>query len=369
MADIKTHLRELSVGIPFFTKKDYYKPNDFLEFCENFIKGTTNLTLKKLCKNPHSFDQDELDIISRGVKLGRSIHKHIFNNQPVQTIIWAGLETQSGKAADLIIDDKIFSLKEESFILENMGLYNYLNIILNDKKYKRGIHCFEEFAPFELGQWFQATKDSIISNMLNEFSFIGAKYKSSAILLNDDLVMRFNDEEIILKNFSNYTYNGFKNDLNNKFKEKVFSKMVKKYCEGNNEYLNAKKLCAEQAGKGIENLLKNSIGTSPNVKNWFRIEDEEYYYCKVLTNNVINILKVPSKENFNSSIIVNNIETSVPKHQLNIITTLINTKNNATFKFRNECRYSHGQLNGTPESKCYYIDSANKLEFAYDRII
>ena len=80
----------------------------------------------------------------------------------------------------------------------------------------------------------------------------------------------------------------------------------------------------------------------------------------------MQILKVPDKTTFTNSIIIKHIEWSVPKHQLNIITTLKNTVNQKVFKFRNECRYSHGQLNGTPESKSYYI--GDSLEFAYDRI-
>ncbi len=369
MADIKTHLRELSVAIPFFTNNYNHRPRDFLKFCKGFINGATNLTLEQICQNPNNFNQNESLIIKRGINLGISIHNIIFKNAPIKSIKWTGMETQSGRAVDLIIEDKFFSLKEESFILENMGLYNYLNIILNEEKYKRGLHVFEAFAPEELNQWFKAARDSIILNIIEEFSFGGTNYNSSAVLIGDNLVLRFNDEEKILKNFSDYNYNDFKNELNNKFKEKVFSKMVKAYCDDDNNYLGAKKLCAVQAGKKIEDLLKNSIGTSPNVKNWFRIEDEEYYYCKIRNDNVVNILKVPSSESFNKSITIDSIESSVPKHQLNIITTLINTKNDITFKFRNECRYCHGQLNGTPESKCYYMDNADKLEFAYDRIL
>ena len=368
MADIKTHLRELSIGLAFYKNETVECPNQFLIFCKKFIKGTSDLRLSQLCEDKNSFNQNELNILKRGEILGKRIKKYILNNQNADSIIWTGSNTQSGTASDLIINDIHFSLKEESFILKNMGLYNYLNIILNVKKYKRGLHCFEEFAIAELELWFQAARDSIIKRMNSKFSHKGKKYFASAVILDNDLQLNLSNRTQILKNFSSCTYNQFKSEISSNFKEKVFSKLVKRFAEDDKRYSKAKRLCALKAGKNIEKLLMGSVGTSPNITDWFRIENREYFYCKV-SGKGTSILKVPSKENFNKSVIIKRIESSVPKHQLNIITTLLNTNNGVTFKFRNECRYSHGQLNGTPESKSYYMDNANKLEFAYDKVI
>lgn len=43
----------------------------------------------------------------------------------------------------------------------------------------------------------------------------------------------------------------------------------------------------------------------------------------------------------------------VPGSQLNIITTFKNKSTGKILEFRNECRFSHGQFNGTPEAKMY----------------
>jgi len=368
MADIKTHLRELSVGLPFYSKTKNITPQVFLKFCKDNIKGTSDLRLEQIGENAEHFNANELNIINRGIELGHAIHKNIFKLKKVNTITWTGFKTQSGIAADLIINDELFSLKEESFILENMGLYNYLNLILNENKYNRGLHCFEKFAPSELEKWFEAARDSIINGLESPFSYTGRNYNSTGKLDDNTLILTYKGIEKRIPNFNNSTYQIYKDTLDGKFKEKVFSKMMKRYSESDDNYMKEKKICASRAGLAIENLLKDSIGTTPNIKGWFRIEDRKYYYCKI-TDNSLNILEVPNEENFNKSIIVKTIKSSVPKHQLNIITTLINTNNNITFQFRNECRYSHGQLNGTPESKCYYVDKADKLEFAYKKII
>ena len=49
-----------------------------------------------------------------------------------------------------------FSLKEESFILKNMGLYQLLNT-LTGSNYKKGLHVFETFVPEEYNEWFSCT--------------------------------------------------------------------------------------------------------------------------------------------------------------------------------------------------------------------
>ena len=70
--------------------------------------------------------------------------------------------------------------------------------------------------------------------------------------------------------------------------------------------------------------------------------------------------EVPSKDKFSENTFIEKIRFSVPNSQLNFHTTIRNKINNKSITFRNEIRYSHGQLNGTPEAK-FYIDSGELL--------
>ena len=367
MADIKTHLRELSVAFSFCdNSKEKLNPIEFLKFCKENVIGTNKLELRDVCNSPNTFNKEELGIINRGIDLGININKYVLRNQSINSFKWTGLETQSGSVVDLIINDYGLSLKEKSDITENMGLYKYLNLIFNTTKHKRGLHCFETFAPEQLELWYQAARNSIIKGLDKPFELIKNGKLSKAILSNDNLELSYNGDKRVIENFRYSTYSDFKKSLNGKLKEKVFSKMIRKYSESDDDYKKIKKNCAIKAGKIIVSLLNERIGEYPNVHGWFRIIDEEYYYCKV-TENSMSIFKVPEKSAFTKSIIINKIESVVPEHQLNIITTLKNNNNNQIFQFRNECRYSHGQLNGTPEAKCYIVN--DNLEFAYQRIL
>lgn len=49
----------------------------------------------------------------------------------------------------------------------------------------------------------------------------------------------------------------------------------------------------------------------------------------------------------------------VPESQLNIISTFQNIHTGKILQFRNECRFSHGQFNGTPEAKMYATRTTN----------
>ena len=79
-------------------------------------------------------------------------------------------------------------------------------------------------------------------------------------------------------------------------------------------------------------------------------------------------MKVPNIQSFGNDIIIESIKGSVPDKQANILTTIKNTKTNQTLVIRNECRFSHGKFNGTPEAKMYY-ERGGSLDIIYERII
>ncbi len=163
MADIKTNLRELSVGFYFYRGQVSVPitPNYFLDICVNNITNCWGLDVRSIASNATNFTPEEIQIIDNGSKLGKAI-QDIFKIGAKPRIWWEGFKTQSGEAVDLIIDNFRFSLKEESFILENMGLYKIMNLIMDKEKYRRGLHVFEEFAPDYLYQWFDTTKQLLL---------------------------------------------------------------------------------------------------------------------------------------------------------------------------------------------------------------
>ncbi len=373
MADIKTHLRELSVGYGLaINKTDDFDatPEEFLKECKDNINGCTHLSLNKISSNIGTFNKEEMAIIENGLRLAAYLKEKNIITTAKPDINWDGVNTQSGNAYDLVVDGISFSLKEESFILQNMGLYQLLNIIIDEKKYQKGLHIFEKFAPKELDEWFIASRDEIITILTkNPFSTSDSSGRSINLsYVDDELKLEFDGCSNLISSFKSCNYSNFKHQTTGKFREKVFSKFINLNLGGNKKYLTTKKHCAEVAGFNLVNLLKKKVlkQRSPSsLFELFRIEEKSYYYAKT-TNEMIDVYVVPSQKDFLSKIEITEIVSSVPQSQLNVITTLKNIETNVVLKFRNEIRYSHGQLNGTPEAKLY-IDEGSLL-IAYDKV-
>ena len=136
-------------------------------------------------------------------------------------------------------------------------------------------------------------------------------------------------------------------------REKVFSKWINSELSDNEEYTTIKKKCSTTAGETLSHLIKDNFN-SKNVFEFFRIYDFEDYYAKTTSSETV-ILKVPNKKDFNNVIEFIDCEYEVPSSQLNIISTFRNKVTKAELQFRNECRFSHGQFNGTPEAKMYVV--------------
>ncbi len=372
MADIYTHLRELGVAFSFYNNKniDEITPKYFLEMCFKNIEMEMQVDISMIANNHDAFNEKEIEIINNAIKLGIAI-KEKFNISCNPKITWVGYDTQSNSPVDLIIDKYKFSLKEESFILENMGLYKLLNILLNTDKYATGTHVFKEFAPDEFENWFNVTCNCLLKDGPDDFSVekIG-KYKAEGILENNGMFLRYNDVEFVRFNdIRNLSYQEFEIHTNSHLREYVFSKWIKSSVEDDIKYIEAKKYCAVKAGENILKLLKECENTCPiSLMRFFRIENEEYYYAKT-TNNSLEIYKVPSMKDACKNIIIKKLWTEVPKSQLNFYTKIVNLLNGCEIVFRNELRYSHGQFNGTPEAKCYIDRNNCNLKTMYMRIL
>jgi hypothetical protein len=246
VADIKTNLRELSVGFYFYRDQNkLVTPRNFLANCSSHIFECMGLDINQIATRSDSFNAEEFRIIENGLNLGRVI-KEVFNVTDSPTIRWVGSQTQSGKPVDLIIDTLEFSLKEESHILENMGLYKIMNLIMDQEKYKRGLHVFEDFAPIQLREWFDVTRELLMRCGPFPFIMTTHGYQSIARMDRDQtlsLTYKTPYKEItsIITDFPTCDYDRFQRSTKSVTREEVFSKWIKISVESDEAYLNAKK--------------------------------------------------------------------------------------------------------------------------------
>jgi hypothetical protein len=365
MADIKTHLRELSVATTIgllnakieFTPSDLYSSGErFLTYAKSVISNDISVA-QNLAKY-EVFDRDLQIIIENGYKLGHKIYDNpYFKFDKGIQIQWLGNDTQKGDPIDISVGDYGFSLKEESFILKNMGLYQLLNS-LTGSNYPRGIHVFSTFAPAEYDEWFAYTWKSFGEYLKNNTCWNLSKGKdiSSASISGNCIVLKFNSENSSVP--LNITTNEqFMHYTNSKTREKVFSKWINTLFSNDIQYVALKKTCSEISGKKVSDKI-NSEFKPDNVYEFFRIYLKEYYYAKTTTNET-TILKIPKRDDFNSVIEFKGCRYEVPRSQLNIISTFQNKSTGKILEFRNECRFSHGQFNGTPEAKMYVTNNTS----------
>lgn len=363
MADVKTNLRELSVAVGIKLSvtnnnisADSLTMSDFVSLVNESLVNKTDIPSNL---ENSTITSEYTSIINNGLKLGRHIAKtlKISSEDP---IVWCGFRSHSGNPADIKVGDRLISLKEESFILENMGLYKFLSLITT-KTYKRGLHVFKTFANKEFNNWFDYTWKQL-GKIKTKWNYNNGKYFSSIEVI--DNIIELNSNGIISKVPTNANYEVFNKCTTSKTREKVFCKWINEVIAVNDpKYIDLKNICSTTAGQNMCTLIKENI-SSTGLKRFLQIRETEYYYGKS-TFSETTLLKVPSSNDFNTTIELLSVDYSVPKSQLNVITTLKNKKTSNIVRFRNECRYSHGQFNGTPEAKMYYIDNLTDI---YEKI-
>ena len=366
MADIKTHLRELSVATTVgllkssivFQLEDLYDSKIFFSFAEQVITGDIS-NAKKLCECL-TFTGELKQIVDNGYKLGKSIfnHPHFLITED-SIITWQGNDTQKDDPIDITIGNYGFSLKEESFILENMGLYKLLNCYTGSSYKKR--HIFSDYARSEYEAWFSITWKELI----NTLKCNNGKWFCDNIKKNKKGIISLDGQSVLLEYWQNNNLvaistlpidcnlSRFESDTLSKTREEVFAKYINQVLENNENYNRAKKTCAVVATEALVNELNTNLNYKAGLPRFLRIHNSEYYYAKT-TSTKVEIFKVPSLASFGSDIVIESIKSSVPNTQANILTTIKNNKTGKKLVLRNECRFSHGQFNGTPEAKMYY---------------
>ncbi len=370
MSDFLTTLRELSVAFYFFSREttpSNITPHRFLEACCNGIKRIDKMRIVHHFEGT-SFTNEQLITINNGLKLGHKIREVLKLQDPI--IEWVGGDTHSGTPIDLVIDGHRFSLKEQSFILENMGLYKLLNILSGNESVERGCHIFETFSMDELKNWFNVTRDLLINLGPSTFSHKGSDYYSAGTLSAGNLNLEFTKgrktKKSTISNFSSCTYDRFQNQTVSTTREQVFSKWIKIQVASDATYTKAKATCAKMAGERLVYSVGSVANTIPeNLLRFFRIQEKEHYYAKS-TENALEIYRVPALEECSRTIQVKSFRYNVPSSQLNILTEIENIVNSKKIILRNELRYSHGQFNGTPEAKLYVQEG--DLSVVYEKL-
>jgi hypothetical protein len=383
MADIKTILRETSVATIVGLKKEkieytieeLYVPSSFLQYAKQVISGELR-SLTDSLNSKYSFSDEEINIINNGNKLANVIFKKFQINKE-DTITWEGNNVGKEDPIDIQIGEFGFSLKEESFILGNIGLYKLVNTF-TESEYKTR-HIFKDYAYEEYAEWFSKTWEELVSYLNKndgEWRLDNAKGSSSIIFVNpnNDIKLSYT-ENGSTKNGSTKqcilpkqcSLSEFEKKTVSILREKVFSKFIHQNLKGKKSYEAAKRKCAEVATNALATELRENLNYSKSLPRFLRIHEMEYYYAKT-TNSNVEIYRVPSLKDFVNEIEIESIESYVPESQANILTTIINKHTQNKLILRNECRFAHGQFNGTPEAKLYY-HSKGSLEVIYQDIV
>ena len=379
MADIKTHLRELSVattigllknGIPF-KLQDLYDSKNFFTFARQVISGDIS-SAKNLCSQP-TFTGNLKTIVDNGYNLGREIYYNsYFKIHREDKITWQGNDTQKDDPIDITVGSYGFSLKEESFILENMGLYKLLNCYTGSSYRTR--HIFSDYARPEYEAWFTVTWRellAILTQNCGRWSYDNTKkHKKGIITLNDTTVKLeyFKNGKSVAHTVlpRECALSTFEKITSSKIREEVFAKFINRTLDDNEKYNKAKRACAVAATTALVKELNDNLNYSAGLPRFLRIHRCEYYYAKTTAAGT-EIFKIPSLASFGNEIVIESIVGSVPDKQANILTTVKNRKTGKKLILRNECRFSHGQFNGTPEAKMYY-EYGGSLEVIYEPI-
>lgn len=378
MADIKTHLRELCVATTVgllssetdFNKSELYDPTTFLSYARQVVSG--DISSADNLKSVSAFTGELKQIVDNGYRLGKAIvecsHFDIGKN-PI--ITWLGNDTQKSDPVDITISNYGFSLKEESFILENMGLYKLLNCYTGSHYKKR--HIFNDYARSAYEQWFDVTWNKLILHLAlyGSWRYNDPVKQKCGIITADGECVKLEYQlcgktvaSSVLPKKCSLLY--FERHTSAKTREQVFSKFINHELDKDPEYNASKKACAIAAADALADELNKNLNYNAGLPRFLRIHEHTYYYAKT-TSAGVEIYKVPSIDAFGNDIVIESIKSSVPDKQANILTCIKNTKTGKTLVLRNECRFSHGQFNGTPEAKMYY-ECGGSLEAIYEKL-
>lgn len=293
MADIKTHLRELSVATILgllknnfhFQLENLYNPDTFWHLASQVIDS--DISNASNIYYDRNYTGDLRQIIDNGYKLATYIYSNPhFIIAPNDPIYWLGSDTQKDDPADISVGKYRFSLKEESFILENMGLYKLLNCYTGSQYTRR--HIFKDYAPCEYNQWFFVTWNemlNIVSSIGGQWQYTNSKNPKGALItvtcgsvILDYLENGKSAARSILP--LNCSLDVYENNTTAKIREEVFAKFINRCLDSNCEYMLSKKECAVVASEALADELNRNLNYQAGLPRFLRIHNFVYYYAK-----------------------------------------------------------------------------------------
>lgn len=366
MATIKTIVREL--GVVYWSDKilnedvidpEDVTPSELYETCSKHLGD--EITNADKIKDKDSFRSPKVDIIRNTYWLSLRLIETL-GIEELNEVEWIGPNTQSGVPLDLIINGKNISLKEDSYILENMGLYKYINLLTNSDYNSGTWHIFEDFAENLYQEWFSVAWSFLLKKADEQNGVIWEEGNRS-IEVGDQIQLVYKDRtsklpanKLSISEYNNKTISKTRETFGKWLNDEFIPEEATK--EQRQEYYSIKKKCAvESAENLIDYVEENRDVKYSNLLRLLQIYDESYYYAKSY-NGTAEIYLVDSLEDYDyDKLKIKSIEADIPDSQVNIITTVKNEENGRELKLRNEVRFSHRQFNGTPEAKMYIVEN------------
>jgi hypothetical protein len=382
MASIKTIVREL--GVVYWLdriiedeviKPENVSPEEFLDVCDRHI-GDEIRNASKI-EGRDSFSKNKTEILRNTFWLSKRLI-NVLEIDSLDNISWIGPETQRNYPIDLEINGELVSLKEDSYILENMGLYQYINI-MTDSDYNQGSwHIFKDFADEKYQEWFDVSWNMLIKEAQRSDKQLIWKddskdYNRRIEVDNSSIKLIYKDRESQLPK-KTISIDSYTEKTISKTRE-VFGKWLNDYFlpeesteDQKNNYRLAKRNCALKAANNlIDYVQENKDIKYSNLLRLLQVYDKSYIYAKS-AGGTSKIYKVESLDDYNySRLDITDISKDIPESQVNIITTIKNRETGKNLKLRNEVRFSHRQFNGTPEAKLYLVENQS-LSTVYEEI-
>lgn len=344
---------------------------DFLKIADMYLPEA-DIDASSSLNKYNSMSKGMKDILNNGLELARGVaNDPHFNLRENKKARWIGREPDSDPL-DAVIGDYGFSLKEDSFILKNMSVANFLKNMTgeNHEKGRRGLHVFKEFAGPELDRWMKYSWGEFEKHLEREgeWSFangVNNRNTATARIDGDYIILDYNGRSSRVPRQLN-SEEDYYSLTTSTTREKVFSRWLNLKLQNDPTYVDLKKKTSVAAGKRIVEQVRKS-STPKDARSFLGFEEESYYYGKV-DGKTAEAYRVPSIHDIGEDKFeFVDIDYSVPKSQLNIETKFRNTETGELITFRNEARYSHGQLNGTPEAKMY-VDKSTSMNAVYEHI-
>lgn len=295
-----------------------------------------------------------LDTFERGLELSSLLKEKL--SLTGATLKWIGLEDHKNDSADIEIDSKKISLKDESNIVRNNGFEQLLNTFVK-KPLKNFKDPFLEFAPKLSSSYISV----IIQSNLNDKNLIIkdnnlvldgeviAEYKNDPkSLISLDLkgylkLFKLKDIKQLVKNFKESKYQNDLFEIRKSIVMDVSSKVVSVLNEG---------LYADS--KHAENELKKLLQFSSELK-YFGYSSRKFHHVGVIVKNEdvnINILKLSTE--------LSKLKIETTGLQINLYTDIeinICDQKPSIIQLENQLRYKHRTFSCAPEANTHLVNA------------